>query len=217
MNLWRKFTNMIVEKKIILGKGAKMVVTSDAGVQSTIDMAELAAIDSIGAADLAKIDGITNGTGAAGKALVLDSSGNVTMPTSGSIDERNAEVVTAANVIAAAENGRTYYLNSATEFASTLPAPALGLKFKFIVKAAPSGADYTITTTSSANIIYGAISSSDLNAANDAAIATGNDTISFVSAKAIVGDWVEFESDGTNWYVSGNCSVFDAITATTAS
>lgn len=42
---------------------------------TVIDLAELAAINSIAAADLAKIDGITNGTSAAGKALVLDANG----------------------------------------------------------------------------------------------------------------------------------------------
>lgn len=77
MNLWRKITNMIIEKKLILGKGAKLVVTSDTGTQSTIDMAELAALDAIAASDLAKIDGITNGTVAAGKAAVVDSNKDI--------------------------------------------------------------------------------------------------------------------------------------------
>src|SRR5690242_19967336 len=66
-----------------------------------------------------------------------------------------SEIVTAANVIAAAESGTTYFLNASTEFVSTLPAPAQGLRFTFIVTAAPSGASYTIVTASSANIIKG--------------------------------------------------------------
>lgn len=70
--LWKRLTNAIVEKTLLFKKGSSIKVTSDAGVESTIDLAELAALDSIGATDLAKIDGITNGTAAASKALVLD-------------------------------------------------------------------------------------------------------------------------------------------------
>lgn len=63
---------------------------------TVIDLAELAAINSIAATDLAKIDGITNGTGAAGKALVLDSSGDVAMPANGVLCD-NATRNTIAN------------------------------------------------------------------------------------------------------------------------
>jgi hypothetical protein len=68
--LWRKFTNAIVEKTLKFNKGAVIQAVATDGTTSTIDLAELAAIDSIGAADLAKIDGITNGTVVAGKAVV---------------------------------------------------------------------------------------------------------------------------------------------------
>lgn len=129
-----------------------------------------------------------------------------------------AEVVTATNVITANENGKTFFLNSATEFVSTLPAPAKGLRFKFIVAAAPSGASYTIVTNASANVIKGFVCSADLNAASDGDIETsGADTISFVDSKAVAGDTVQLECDGTNWFAIAHCSVFDAITFTTAS
>src|SRR5258707_188541 len=45
----------------------------------------------------------------------------------------SVETVTATNIILASESGKTFFLNSATEFVSTLPAPAAGLKFKFVV------------------------------------------------------------------------------------
>lgn len=153
-------------------------------------------------------------------AEIQDSSGNVVLnPANGPVAPlTNAEVVTATNVITASENGKTFFLNSATEFVSTLPAPALGLRFTFIVTAAPSGASYTIVTNSSANIIKGSVYSSDLNAANDGDIETsGGDTITFVDAKAVAGDRVEVWCDGTNWFAHGFCSAFDAITITTAS
>lgn len=72
MNLWRDFTNVIVRKVLKFGKGATMKVTNTDNTVTDLDMAELAALNNIGAADLAKIDGITNGTPAAGKALVAD-------------------------------------------------------------------------------------------------------------------------------------------------
>jgi hypothetical protein len=127
----------------------------------------------------------------------------------------NTELVTATNVILAAESGTTYFLNSATEFVSTLPAPALGLRFSFIVKAAPSGASYTIVTNASGNIIKGHVLPAD-GAAGDTETA-GGDTISFVDGQAVAGDRVDLISDGTYWYATGRCAVAAAITITTAS
>lgn len=129
-----------------------------------------------------------------------------------------AEVVAATNVITAAEHGKTFFLNSATEFVSTLPTPALGLVFEFVVSAAPSGASYTVVTATSANVIKGSVFTSDVNSATDADFETaGGDTISFVDGKAVAGDRVRVISDGTSWFATGFCSVFDAITITTAS
>lgn len=128
------------------------------------------------------------------------------------------ETVTATNVLTAAESGKTMFLSSATEFVTTLPAPAAGLRFRFIVAAAPSGASYTIVTNSSANIIKGLGLSSDLNAASDVDFETsGCDTISFVDSKSVAGDCVDLDCDGTNWFARAFCTVFDAITFTTAS
>lgn len=123
-----------------------------------------------------------------------------------------SEAVTTTNAITAAESGSVFFLNSATPFASTLPAPAAGLNFEFIVSTAPSGGNHTIVTTSSANIIKGHIVSADLDAASDGDIETsGGDRISFVNAKAVAGDRVVLRCDGTNWFAYGSCSVFDAI------
>lgn len=128
------------------------------------------------------------------------------------------EVVTATNVITAAESSSTFFLNSATEFVSTLPAPAIGLNYTFIVTAAPSGASYTIVSNASANIIKGHVLTSDVNSATDGDFETsGGDTISFVDGKAVAGDRIDVVSDGTTWFASGRCSVFDAILITTAS
>ena len=124
----------------------------------------------------------------------------------------NTEVVDATNVITAAETGTTFFLNDATEFASTLPAPAAGLNFKFIVTGAPSGADYTVGTNSAADILIGGVSTAADGTA--AAVDQNGDVITFADGVAVAGDWVEVISDGTYWYVSGWCAAAAGITIT---
>jgi hypothetical protein len=122
--------------------------------------------------------------------------------------------LTAASTLTAAQSGTTFFLNSATEFVTTLPAPAAGLNYTFIVTAAPSGASYTVVTTSSANIIKG-------QAVNAAGVAgdtgTADDTISFVDAQAVAGDQVTVISDGTSWFAKAFCAVAAGVTFTQAS
>jgi hypothetical protein len=128
---------------------------------------------------------------------------------------RNAEILTATAALTAADNGRVLFLNSGTEFATTLPAPQLGLRFTFIVAAAPASASYTVVTSASANILLGQVYTVDVNSATDPDFeTTGGDTLTFVDAKAVVGDRADFFSDGTSWFVHAFCSVFDAITIT---
>lgn len=122
--------------------------------------------------------------------------------------------LTAASTLTTAQSGTTFFLSSATEFVTTLPAPAAGLTYTFIVGAAPSGASYTVVTNSSANIIKG-------QAVNAAGVAgdtgTADDTISFVDGQAVAGDMVTVISDGTSWFAKGFCAVAAGITFTQAS
>ena len=128
------------------------------------------------------------------------------------------KTLTATATLTATEVGKTIFLNSTTEFVTTLPLPKAGYTFSFVVTAAPSGASYTVVTSGSANIIKGQVYSVDVNSATDPDFETsGGDTISFVDAKAVAGDRVDLVCDGTNWFAYGFCSVFDAITITTAS
>lgn len=133
-------------------------------------------------------------------------------------DTGGDDILTAASVLNRSANGKVFYLDSATEFATTLPAPELGLKMSFVIRTAPSGASYTVVTSGSANVMKGAILSADLNAASDGDIETaGGDTFSFVDSKAVAGDRADFYSDGTSWFVRAHTTVFDAATITTAS
>lgn len=125
-----------------------------------------------------------------------------------------AEVVTTTNVIAASESGSTFFLDNATGFVSTLPAPALGLKFKFVMKTAvTTTAGHTVIAAASATIIKGQVLTNDVNSGTDADFGTAGElTLTFVINKSVAGDWAEFECDGTSWFVRAGCSVFDAIT-----
>ncbi len=139
----------------------------------------------------------------------LSVAGTIT-PTGGSLD--NVEVVTATNVITAAESGKTFFLDALAGFVSTLPTAAAGLNFRFIVKTAPTSNGYTITG-SPADVIYGTVACSGAEDTVNGVTASQADNVILVHNVALVGDLVEFYSDGTNWYVTGNVNTFAAITA----
>jgi hypothetical protein len=124
--------------------------------------------------------------------------------------------LTATYSVPQSENGTTYYLNSGTEFVTTLPAPFLGAEYEFIVKAAPSGASYTVVTGSSANVIKGVqLTAQDAGGSGDSG--TADDTISFVDGQAVAGDRVLVKSDGTSWFAYAFSKVLAGITFTQAS
>jgi hypothetical protein len=137
--------------------------------------------------------------------------GNVTGNVTGAVASTE---LTAASTLTAAQSGTVFFLNSATEFATTLPAPAAGLTYTFIVKAAPSGANYTVVTASSANIIKGQAYPASGDAGDTG---TADDTISFVSAQSVAGDMVTVISDGTSWFAKAFCAVAAGVTFTQAS
>ncbi len=126
----------------------------------------------------------------------------------------STETLTATRAVLPIESGKTFILSAATEFVTTLPLPAFGLRYTFIVGAAPSGASYTIVTAGSANIIKGqAYIAAD--AAGDAG--TADDTITFVDGQAVAGDMVKLFSDGTSWFAKGFAAVAAGLTFTQAS
>ena len=129
-----------------------------------------------------------------------------TAGTTASLNLDTVEIVAAANVITTAEAGKVFVLNDETEFASTLPAVAssAGIRFKFIVGAAPSSASYTISTGNThEDKLYGMVLEAETDTTEDGPTAQAQDTITFADGVAVVGDWVEVISDGVNWYVSG--------------
>jgi hypothetical protein len=104
-------------------------------------------------------------------------------------------------VLTAADSGKTFFLALAGGFAVTLPAPAVGLKFEFLVQIAPTG-DYTIVTAGApAQILAGLVIGSD-GGDGDSELAFTATTITFVAAggASTIGDGATLWSDGTSWY-----------------
>lgn len=129
---------------------------------------------------------------------------------------QGAKTLTEAHTVTAAENGTTFFLSATTEFATTLPKPKLGLKYKFVVAAAPSGADYTVVTNGGDNIIKGGVTELEVNTGNDGPTDQNGDTIAFKGGVAVAGDFVEVEADGTNWYVFGMTAADGGVTITSS-
>ena len=122
--------------------------------------------------------------------------------------------LTAVTTLSEADSGKTIFLNSATEFAVTLPNVKAGLNFNFVVKAAPSGASYTVVAQNEGEM-FGQIYTSDINSGTDADFnIIAAKTITFADGVAAIGDSVKLISDGTYWYVKGFCSAYNGITIT---
>ena len=125
-----------------------------------------------------------------------------------------SRTATAAGTITAADHGLTVFLDNATGFATTLPAPIAGFRCKVASKTSNTSGNHTIVTPSSTNIIKGFAT----NAAG--ALVTplsDGDTISFVANQSVAGDQVELISDGTSWFMTGFAQVAAGITNTKAS
>ena len=127
------------------------------------------------------------------------------------------EVVTAANTITHDEAGKVFFLNSATEFQTILPTVSgcAGMTVRFVIRAAPAGANYTIITgNTTEDVLYGMVLEAETDTTEDGPVIQDGDTITFVQAVAVIGDWVELTSDGTYWYVSGMTAADGGVTLT---
>lgn len=126
-----------------------------------------------------------------------------------------AEVLSAATTLTSLKSGSTFFLNSATEFAVTLPAPALGLRYRFIVSAAPSSASYTVVTEGGCQVMAGHVLTSGFaDSGSDVETTATGTTITFADGVAVVGDFAEVVSDGTSWFAHAVCAVEAGITIT---
>ena len=157
-----------------------------------------------------------------GRKMVVASGGELEIQSGGLLDVQSGaglqspvETVAAANTITAAESGATFILSSATEFASTLPAPAAGLNYMFIIGAAPSGAAYTVVSNGGADVIILLVNELETDTTNDGPYDDNADTVTFADGVSVVGDWLQCVSDGTSWFCRGSTNADGGITSST--
>ena len=125
------------------------------------------------------------------------------------------QVLTATKTLVQGDAGKTIFLNLVGAFEVVLPIPKIGMSFQFVVKTAPSGGSYVISSNSDANIIKGQVYTTDVNSGTDPDFEiSGADNINFADGVAVEGDRIYVISDGTSWFAYGFCSVYNAITFT---
>lgn len=96
----------------------------------------------------------------------------------------------------------------------TLPNPEKGLNYKVIV-----GSNFATTNMTVRGPINGAgddVMFGALEVAGAVVACSAEDLISFVNTAELPGDFVELQSDGTNWYITGQGTTAGSITCTDA-
>ena len=114
--------------------------------------------------------------------------------------------LTADTTLTPADSGKTFFLDAIGEDI-LLPAVGVsaGVKYKFIVTAAVATTSWTVAATTAK--IYGSVTEAGL-----VQLSSAETTLTIVFTKAIPGDWITLESDGTNWYLAGQFSVASSFT-----
>ena len=228
MKLWGDFTNLLVGKKLLMKKGAVLTVTSAAGVESNIDLAELAALDGIAATDLAKIDGITNGTVTASKAAVVDANKDIG-------DFRNLDAVnfdagasgTAGSVdVFPATASKGKFTISCTDqtgdTAVTMNANAMGQATTVNIPDPGAAAGYVVMTTAAlalaeADVLQGATAGTQVASKAVIADANVNTGVSKVTQLHIGASGSETQVTATGAEINRACDVSTRIVNATSS
>lgn len=190
---------------------------ADSSVQSlnavtagTVAASKFVKVDANGATLTVKTAALSLGTSGA-ETLITATGAQINAAT---VAGSATRTVTTTATITAADHNCTIYLNSATGFVTTLPAPIAGFFCEVISKLANTSGNHTIVTASSSNIIIG----NQNSVAGDAGdTSTADDTISFVANSSLAGDKVELRSDGTSWFAYAISRVAAGMTFTQAS
>ena len=93
------------------------------------------------------------------------------------------------------DSGKTYLVYCTVARTINLPAATAGVSYKFIVTDATAAS----TINAESGVIQGVFTDDD-DSTNVSNVTTVN-----IGTSGAVGDWLHFVSDGTNWYVSGQC------------
>lgn len=122
---------------------------------------------------------------------------------------RPTKEIVEATTLTIDDSGKIISLNAAAGAQITLPAVATsaGFNVKFVVKAAFAGTAWTIKAATN-KIQGGAIVNSVWVPASD------ENTITFAHAAETIGDFIDLECDGVNWYANGVAAAAAGITFT---
>ena len=125
------------------------------------------------------------------------------------------ESITADATLTPNDSGKTIFVGP-TGVDITIPAtPEKGLNYKFIMAEDNVTTACTITADGSGEFFAGSVSTAADGAATAIFDGSTTDVISFATT-ADQGDMVEVVSDGSTWFVQGQCFAAASITAATS-
>jgi hypothetical protein len=209
-SLLNRFNQIIVNKKLKMGKGAQIIATSAAGAETVVDMTELAALGGVTAtaAELNVTDGATSANDTAAKAVIIGTGGATTL---GGLVQAPVFVADATPYsVLAANSGKLHIiLEQANTITLNLPAIAAGLSYKFVMGGVATEAQNWVIVATTPSFYNGGVVWLDSdNAADNIAPVYGNGsshlTLTAVTPEA--GTAIEIYSNGTEWFVAGTIS-----------
>ena len=124
----------------------------------------------------------------------------------------DATVSAPSKIIGTAETGEVYFIdNSSYDVVVQLPTPASGAYFKFILNGASDGSVKILgINTGDADVdIIGLVTVA--GSLFDVTTSTSALTMAGHAAALSAGDWLEFISDGTDWYVCGQMATASTL------
>ena len=203
----------IIRRKLKFNKGATMVATSAAGVETVVDMTELAALGGVTASadELNVTDGATSANAAASKAVIIGTGGVVTV-----LGLAQAPVFVAdatPYAVLAANSGKPHFILEQTNTITlNLPAIAAGLSYKFVMGGVATEAQNWVIVATTPSYYNGGVTWDDSNAVASPVPVYGNGTshLTLTATTPEAGTEIGIYSNGTEWFVHG--AVFSAAT-----
>lgn len=198
-SLDQKFRRVDVTHKVVMRKGAQLVATSAAGVETTVDMTDLAVVGGLtaSAAELNTMTGILATTAELNRAA--------------DVSTRIVGLAVTTAITEALHEGKTIVMSGAGA-ARTFTLPAAtggGAKYRFVVGEVNTSG-YVIKSVVGTDLMKGVILGDDgagITTALVWAAGATDDTITLngtTSGGVSIGDWVELEDiSATAWAVRG--------------
>ena len=119
------------------------------------------------------------------------------------------ETLTGATTLTAEDSDKSFILKAAAGAQITLPAVATSAGFRFRFTVGQLFATTAWTIKAATNVIQGGVIVNSTNVPG-----ADENTITFSASADTIGDFVELNCDGTNWYVFGLGTAAGAITLT---